>query len=91
MRALLETIFFPFMVSQKLWWILVFGIGLSLLIKIGMDYQLAKLHAQTAGTLLESLEPHRLIKRSNYLIIGILIWTLVASIREYKNAYKRFF
>ncbi len=62
MRALLETVFFPFMVSQKLWWILVFGIGLSLLIKIGMHYQLAKLHAQTAGTLLCNSKNHKKAK-----------------------------
>lgn len=54
-----------------------------------MDYQLVKLHAPIAGTFLEGLEPHRLIKRSSYLIIGILIWTLIASIREYKSTFKR--
>lgn len=50
MRELLETIFFPFLISKKLWWILIIGIGFSLLIKIGIDYQLAKFHAQVAGT-----------------------------------------
>ncbi|MQZ32670.1 hypothetical protein F4U02_17000 [Acinetobacter haemolyticus] len=91
MRGLLESIFFPFLVSQKLWWILITGLGLSLLIKFAMDYQLAKLHAQTAHTFLSGLEPYRLIKRSNYLIIGILIWTLIASIREYKKTYDRYY
>lgn len=42
MRRLLGTILFPFLVSQKLWWIIIIGLGLSLSIKLGMDYQLAK-------------------------------------------------
>ncbi|MBY3626387.1 hypothetical protein HGO21_43855 [Acinetobacter sp. CUI P1] len=91
MRGLLESIFFPFFVNQKLWWIIITGLGLSLLIKFAMDYQLAKIHAQTAHTFLSGLEPYRLIKRSNYLIIGILIWTLIASIREYKKTYDRYY
>lgn len=89
MKGLLETIFFPFLVSKKLWWIVITGLGLSLLIKVGMDYQLAKFHAQIANTLLSGFEPHRLLNRSNYLIIGILIWTVIASIREYKNVFNR--
>lgn len=91
MKGLLETIFFPFLVSQKLWWIIITGLGLTLLIKAGMDYQLAKLHAQTANTFLSGLEPHRLLKRSNYLIVGILTWTLFASIREYKRTFNRYY
>ncbi len=90
MKEHLQLILFPFLVSQKLWWIIIIGLGLSLLINIGMDYQLAKFHAQTANTFLSGLEPHRLIKRSNYLIIGILIWTLIASIKEYKKTFNRF-
>lgn len=91
MKERLQLIFFPFLVSQKLWWIIITGLGLSLLIKIGMDYQLSKFHAQTANTFLSGLEPHRLIKRYNYLIIGILIWTLIASIKEYKKTFNRFY
>lgn len=91
MRGLLESIFYPFLVNQKLCWIIITGLGLSLLIKFAMDYQLAKLHAQTAHTFLSGLDPYRLIKRSNYLIIGILIWTLIASIREYKKTYDRYY
>ncbi len=90
MKEHLQLILFPFLVSKKLWWIIIIGLGLSLLINIGMDYQLAKFHAQTANTFLSGLEPHRLIKRSNYLIIGILIWTLIASIKEYKKTFNRF-
>ena len=90
MKEHLQLILFPFLVSQKLWWIIIIGLGLSLLINIGMDYQLAKFHAQTANTFLSGLEPHRLIKRSNYLIKGILIWTLIASIKEYKKTFNRF-
>ena len=91
MRGLLESIFFPFLVSQKLWWIIITGLGLSLFIKFAMDYQLARFHAQTAHTFLSGLEPYRLIKRSNYLIAGILIWTLIALIREYKKTYDRYY
>lgn len=91
MKGLLELIIFPFLVSQKLWWIIITGLGLSLLVKVAMDYQLAKLHAQTAHTFLSGLEPYRLIKRSNYLIVGILIWTLIASIREYKKTYNGYY
>mgnify|MGYP003422314299 CR=1 FL=1 len=91
MRGLLESIFFPFLVNQKLWWIIITGVGLSLLIKFAMDYQLAKFHAQTAHTFLSGLEPYRLLKKSNYLIVGILIWTLIASIREYKKTYDKYY
>lgn len=90
MRELLETIFFPFLISKKLWWILIIGIGFSLLIKIGIDYQLAKFHAQVAGTTWESLEPYRLIKRANYLIVGILFWTLISATKEYIRSYKTY-
>jgi len=90
MKELLGTIFYPFLISQKLWWIIIIGLGLSLLIKIGMDYQLAKFHAQTANTFLSGMEPRQL-KRSNYLIVGILIWTLIASISEYKKTFNRYY
>mgnify|MGYP003603027919 CR=1 FL=1 len=90
MKERLQLILFPFFVSQKLWWIIIIGFGLSILIKIGMDYQLAKFHTQSANTFLSGLEPHRLVRRSNYLIIGVLIWTLIASIKEYKKIYDKF-
>lgn len=91
MKEHLQLIIFPFLVSQKLWWIIIIGSGLSLLIKIGMDYQLAKFHIQVTGTVLEGLEPYRLMKRTNYLIIGILFWTLISAIKEYIRTYKRYF
>ncbi|KEC82409.1 hypothetical protein DT74_02965 [Acinetobacter sp. ETR1] len=91
MKERLQLILFPFWVSQKLWWIIIIGSGLSLLIKIGMDYQLAKFHIQVTGTVLEGLEPYRLIKRSKYLIIIILFWTLISAIKEYIRTYKRYF
>lgn len=91
MRGLLEIAFYPFLVSKKLWWILIIGIGLSLLVKISMGYQLAKLHIQVTGTVLEGLEPYRLIKRANYLIAGVLCWTLISAIKEYIHTYKRHF
>lgn len=91
MKERLQLIIFPFLVSQKLWWIIIIGSGLSLLIKIGMDYQLAKFHIQVTGTVLEGLEPYRLIKRTNYLIITILFWTLISAIKEYIRTYKRYF
>lgn len=91
MKERLQLILFPFLVSQKLWWIIIIGSGLSLLIKIGMDYQLAKFHIQVTGTVLEGLEPYRLIKRSNYLIILILFFTLISTTKEYIRTYKRYF
>lgn len=56
-----------------------------------MDYQLAKFHIQVTGTVLEGLEPYRLIKRTNYLIINILFWKLISAIKEYIRTYKRYF
>lgn len=91
MRGLFEIAFYPFLVSKKLWWILIIGIGFSLLVKISMDYQLVKFQTQVTGTFLEGLEPYRLIKRANYLIVGILCWTLISAIKEYINTYKRHF
>ncbi|TCB26249.1 hypothetical protein E0H86_13515 [Acinetobacter sp. ANC 4635] len=91
MMNILATIFFPFLVNRKLCWIIIIGVGLSLLIKIGMDYQLAKLHSQMAGTLLQGLEPYRLIKRYKYLIICILIWTLIASSKEYFKTFNKYY
>lgn len=91
MRDLLEIALYPFLVSKKLWWILIIGIGFALLVKIIMDYQLAKFHLQVTGTFLEGLEPYRLIKRSNYLIAAILFGTFFSAIKEYIHTYKRHF
>lgn len=91
MRGLLEVAFYPFLVSKKLWWILIIGIGFSLLVKIAMDYQLAKFHTQVVGTLLQGFEPYRLVKRANYLIYAILFWTVFSGIKEYIHTYKKYF
>lgn len=91
MINILATIFFPFLVNKKLCWVIITGIGLSLLIKIGVDYHFTKLHTQMAGTFLEGLEPYRLLKRYNYLIICILIWTVVTSIKEYCKTFNKYY
>lgn len=90
MRGLLEIIFFPFMVSTKIWWILIIGFSFILIVKLGIDYQAAKLQAQLAGTMLEGISPYKLIKRGNYLILGILGSMILALIKEYRRIYKTF-
>lgn len=91
MRELLETAFYPFLVSKKLWWILIIGIGFSLLVKIFMNYQLAQFHIQVTGTFLENLEPYKLTKLANHNIYIVLFWILLGAIKEYIHTYKRHF